>query len=193
MELQAISKRFGDAVVLENFSLTLADGRVCLFGPSGCGKTTLMRILAGLERADGGKVTGMTNKKIAYMFQEDRLLPWATALENVALVSDEKRAAKWLADLGLEDAMDKKPRELSGGMQRRVALARALAYEGDVLLLDEPFKGLDEELKSKAMALVKERFRGGLMILVTHDAKEAEVLAERIYYLAGPPLAVVKP
>ena len=193
MELQAISKRFGDAVVLENFSLTLADGRVCLFGPSGCGKTTLMRILAGLERADGGKVTGMTNKKIAYMFQEDRLLPWATALENVALVSDEDQAAKWLADLGLVDAMNKKPRELSGGMQRRVALARALAYEGDVLLLDEPFKGLDEELKSKAMALVKERFRGRLMILVTHDAKEAEFLAERIYYLAGPPLALVKP
>lgn len=179
LKLKNISHSYGDHTVLRGFNLTLEPGqRVALMGPSGCGKTTLLRIALGLVKSSGGRVEN-TFRKTAAVFQEPRLLPWRTALENVNLVlSDGKTtlsgAKRYLDMVGLADAADKCPRELSGGMQQRVALARALAVEGDLLVLDEPFKGLDEELRQQIMALV-----GGTdtaILLVTHDEKEAEAL-----------------
>lgn len=155
-------------------------GAVALMGPSGFGKTTLLRLIAGLLKPASGKITGLDHQKIAFLFQEDRLLPWLTALKNVEIVSDEKKAKYWLSQMEIEET-DKYPREMSGGMQRRIALARAMAFEGDILLLDEPFKGLDEELRKR----IAERIRGraGLTVLSVHDREEAELMGAQIWNL----------
>jgi NitT/TauT family transport system ATP-binding protein len=187
LKLENISHGYGDQRILENVSLTLEAGqRLALMGPSGCGKTTLLRIALGLLTPDRGRVEN-TFAGTAAVFQEPRLLPWATALENVNLVlSDHKttllKAEKYLELVGLKEARDKFPRELSGGMQQRVSLARALAVEGDCLILDEPFKAMDEALRQQIMALVKER--NAAILLVTHDEEEAAALGCEILHFA---------
>ena len=128
IELREISVSFGDNRVLERLSDQWPDcGTVVLRGPSGSGKTTLLRVLCGLLRPDAGCVTGLKRRRVSVVFQEDRLLPWRTALENVALVSDERTARELLGRLDLLEAADSRPDALSGGMRRRVAMARALA------------------------------------------------------------------
>ena len=163
--------------MLRQFSAELPlEGVTVLRGASGAGKTTLFRLLLGLEKLDIGEVTGMLGKRPAVMFQEDRLLPWATALENVSLVSDAARAEAALSRLGLCDNLCQLPGELSGGMRRRVALARALAYGGDILFLDEPFTGLDEENKRiAACAILEEQVP---VFVITHDDSEAELFGD---------------
>lgn len=166
--IKNISKAFGGKLVLNNLSFEIPDkGIFGIFGPSGCGKTTLLRILCGLEKADSGEING--KKKFSVVFQEDRLMPAMTALENVAAVSDEKTARKWLGKVGLGDSLDKYPAELSGGMSRRVAIARGLAFDADALILDEPFKGLEAELKERVAALICEYAQKKAVVLVTHD------------------------
>ena len=169
-----ISKSFGTHEVIRDFSIDIPlSGVTVIRGASGAGKTTLFRLLLGLETPDSGTIRGMEGKKPAVVFQEDRLLPWATALDNVALISDETRAEDALSRLGLCDNLCQLPRELSGGMKRRVAIARALAYKGDILFLDEPFAGLDEENKRiAAKALMDE---GVPILVITHDDAEAEL------------------
>lgn len=179
LKLNHISHSYGEHTVLRDFDLTLEPGqRVALMGPSGCGKTTLLRIALGLLKPTGGSVEN-TFSRTAVVFQEPRLLQWRTALENVNLVlNDDKTtistAETYLKLVELGDSADKYPRELSGGMQQRVALARALAVEGDLLVLDEPFKGLDEALRENMMALVSKT--NAAMLLVTHDEEEAASL-----------------
>ena len=179
LKLTHISHSYGDHMVLRDFDLTLNPGqRVALMGPSGCGKTTLLRIALDLLKPTEGSVEN-TFSKTAVVFQEPRLLQWRTALENVNLVlKDDKttlsQAETYLKLVELENAADKYPRELSGGMQQRVALARALAVEGDLLVLDEPFKGLDETLRENMMELVKKT--NTAILLVTHEEEEAAAL-----------------
>ena len=194
--LQGLTKYYGALRVPDGFSLALpARGRVCLFGPSGCGKTTLLRLLCGLDHADGGTISGLEGRRTAVVFQEDRLLPWRTALENVSLVLHGPDAAetarRHLSAFGLADAAGKYPDALSGGMRRRVALARAAAYGGELLLLDEPFQGLDAAAKQTAMTYLRQRFAHALILLVTHDPSEAKSFAERTCDLAGPPLRLM--
>ena len=183
LKLETISHSFGDRPVLKDVSLTLAPGeRIALMGPSGVGKTTLLRIVLGLLAPDEGKVEN-SFRKTASVFQEPRLLPWRTAEENVNLVLSDGKATlaaarSWLDRLGLKDAAGKYPRELSGGMQQRVSLARALAMEGDLLVLDEPFKAMDEELKQQVMALVSET--DAAILLVTHEKEEAAALGCKV-------------
>ncbi len=183
LELKHITHAYGDSRVLWDFSLTLAPGeRLALMGPSGVGKTTALRIALGLLKPDSGTAENRF-RKTAAVFQEPRLLPWRTAAENVNLVlSDDPAtmalARDWLTGLGLGEAGDKYPRELSGGMQQRVSLARALAAEGDLLVLDEPFKALDRQLRQQVMARVGET--GGAILLVTHDEEEAQALGCQI-------------
>ena len=175
IELREISVSFGEHRVLERLSDRWPDGgTVVLRGPSGSGKTTLLRVLCGLLRPDAGSVTGLERRRVSVVFQEDRLLPWRTALENVALVSGERTARELLGRLDLLEAADSRPDALSGGMRRRVAMARALAYSDDVLLFDEPFTGLDVARRDAAAALIRERAK--LIVVATHDEAEAALL-----------------
>ena len=177
IKLQHVSKCFSGHRVLNDFSAEISlSGTTVLRGASGAGKTTLFRLLLGLEKPDAGEITGMEQRKPAVVFQEDRLLPWATALQNAMLGSDEARASAALAKLGLAQSENLLPRELSGGMQRRVAIARALAYGGDILFLDEPFTGLDEE--NKRIAAQSILACDVPIILITHDDAEAELFGE---------------
>lgn len=186
LKLTNIFHRYGDRPVLKDISLTLSRGqRLALMGPSGCGKTTLLRIALELTKPTSGTVENVF-AKTAVVFQEPRLLPWRTALENVnAVLSDSpatvEQARKQLVLLGLADAADKYPRELSGGMQQRVALARALALDGDLLVLDEPFKAMDEALRRTVMAQVATT--QAAILLVTHDEAEAAALGCEIIKL----------
>lgn len=172
IEIKNISLSFGENMVFNDFSVKIPfDGVTAVRGPSGEGKTSLFRMLLGLQKPDSGMISGLEGKKVSVVFQEDRLLPWASALENVALVSDTVAAESALTALGLKDSMHLLPRELSGGMCRRVAIARALAYGGDVLFLDEPFTGLDEDNKR---LVANEVLKTGVPVLViTHEDSEA--------------------
>ena len=177
IKLQSISKSFDGVSVLENISAEIPDsGIFAICGTSGSGKTTLMRIILGLEQPDSGNIYGLEGKKAAVVFQNDRLLPWFSALDNVAAVCSKERAKELLEKVELSDSLDKKPAELSGGMCRRVALARALAFDADILLLDEPFKGLDDLTREKVMQFVKENLKNRTTILVTHDPRDAKDL-----------------
>ena len=178
MKIENLSFSYGKKTVFSNVSLKTDDRTICLMGKSGCGKTTLLHLIAGLLKADSGSINGVS-QPCSLLFQEDRLLPWLNAKDNVALVlddGDDEKASKLLKDLGLEPDMEIS--KMSGGMKRRVALARALAFRSEVLLLDEPFKGLDENLMKSVAALIKKQ--GKLTIVATHSQKEAEELEAKI-------------
>ena len=182
IRLSHIDAGYPDKKVFRDFSLTLPDtGAVALMAPSGFGKTTLLRLLAGLLKPEKGEITGLNFQKTAFLFQEDRLLPWLTADKNVALVSDSEKARFWLKQMEIQETQ-KFPHELSGGMQRRVALARALAFQGDLLLLDEPFKGLDEDLRARIAGRIRDQAK--LTVLSIHDREEAELMGATILQLA---------
>lgn len=185
IQLANISKQFGEHKVLDNLSLELpGKGVIGVFGPSGCGKTTLLRLLAGLDKPDEGQISGLNVDRISMVFQEDRLLPWLTVLENIALVlPDRQEAGAWLAKVRLSDYASHYPAELSGGMKRRLALARALAKKCDLLILDEPFTGMDEQLKADLLELIRQEAEWRLVILVSHDREDLAALTDRIIYL----------
>lgn len=205
--LEGVSKSYGEQKVLDNINFTFpASQASAIMAPSGEGKTTLLRIIAGLETVDSGKTvfeklinTGEgegaliqdAKPTVTVAFQEDRLLDYMTAEENIRLVNENLSAEtvrSAMTAVGLDDASDinKPVSEYSGGMKRRVALLRALlaANSGEVVLLDEPFKGLDEETKEKTIEFIKENTKGMTVILVTHDKDEADALGvENILYL----------
>lgn len=183
LELKDVSLSFGALEVLRGASLTLGQGeRIAITGPSGCGKTSLLHVIAGLLHPDSGLVRNRA-ARTACVFQEPRLLPWLSAVENVSIViphgTQGQDALMLLKKLGLADSAEKHPCELSGGMQQRAALARALAYAPDLLLLDEPFRALDAASKALAIDAVNER-ADCAVILVTHSPEEADALGCRI-------------
>ena len=183
LELKDVSLSFGTLEVLRGASLTLGQGeRIAITGPSGCGKTSLLHVIAGLLHPDSGLVRNRA-AHTACVFQEPRLLPWLSAEENVSIViphgTQGQDALILLKKLGLADSAEKHPCELSGGMQQRAALARALAYAPDLLLLDEPFRALDAASKALAIDAVNER-ADCAVILVTHSPEEADALRCRI-------------
>ncbi len=179
IQIEKLQKAYGGRPVLDRFSMTLPDsGVVCITGVSGRGKTTLLRILSGLEPADGGKILGLAGRKIAYVFQEDRLLPWATAAQNIRLVQpqggENPPPETLLAQAGLEpEVAGRYPGQLSGGQRRRVAFLRGVAFLSDapagILLLDEPFNGLDGAAAQKLCAMVGSLSPGVLTVLVSHQ------------------------
>jgi NitT/TauT family transport system ATP-binding protein len=177
--------------VLRNLSLTLPEtGVVAILGPSGSGKTTLLRVLSSLLSPISGHIEGIAGLRVSMVFQEDRLLPWYTALENVALPLRLPKkqalahAMQWLAYMDLSAFAHEYPRALSGGMQRRAAIARACACPCGLLLLDEPFKGLDTALRLRVMTRVKTA--APLTVLVTHDREDAKLMGAGIVELAAP-------
>ena len=199
IEVHDLTVTYDGRNVLHKVTLTVPDGaHIALMGPSGCGKTTLLRVLMGLEKTYTGCVSGVPEKRSA-VFQEDRLqdfysalmnLPWRTAAENVnAVLSDRAQtmpqARAWLERLELGAAAEQYPTALSGGMQQRVAIARALAYDAPVLLLDEPFRGLDAALRARVIACIAAETQGRTLVLATHDTADADALGCTVYAYAG--------
>ena len=185
LELKNVSLRLGDKQVLRDCDLRLADGgRIALMGPSGCGKTTLLRVALSLQKPDAGEVSCSWNK-IGVVFQEPRLLGWCTAEENVNLVLSDKaetlpEAALWLDRLELSEARGLYPAELSGGMRQRLSIARALALRPELLILDEPFKAMDEALVARVRQTVAQSLSDAALLLVTHSEEEARAFGCRI-------------
>ena len=181
-----VALAYGARTILRDVTLAVAPGEhAALMGPSGCGKPSLLRMAAGLASPTAGHVT-VNAQRLAYAFQEPRLMPWRTAAENVnAVLSDGPetmdQALRWLEAVGLSEAAGRFPSELSGGMRQRVDLARAMAYGGDLLLLDEPTKELDPALRESVLALLAEHGRGRTLFMATHSMKEAQALADRVY------------
>jgi len=179
MRVNNLTFRFGENTIFENYTLEINSPVTCIMGVSGRGKTTLLKLMAGLLEPDGGTVENKPVKP-AMMFQEDRLLPWVSVLKNVELVCDDHEKAKnLLSELEIDENMY--PHELSGGMARRVALARCLALDSDVLLLDEPFTGLNAQLIEKAAGLILAQNKP--VIVSTHSQQEAAALQGTIVML----------
>ena len=185
IELKNISVSFGEKQVLRSFSHHFEAGKhYALFGPSGCGKTTLLRVIAGLQKPDSGEIHFSSGTSMAFCFQEDRLLPWYTVKKNIELAlpteiqKDKAQSARiaqtWLDRVGLGSEGSAYPAQLSGGMKRRAALARALAFDAPVLLMDEPFRALDEAAHAQMLTLVRSLAQGKTLILVTHDIRDTE-------------------
>ena len=190
LELKNVEYEILRDKVVRNFNLKVEKGEVVtLFGPSGCGKTTILRLISGLNEPRKGEIFNKF-KKMTYFFQENRLLTWKNALENVLLVmdkADQNSVLKLFAKVGLsqKDAL-KYPNELSGGMRQRVAFVRAIVTKPDLLLMDEPFSGLDYDMKEILIDIVSQRVSEGMsIILVTHDRMEAVKMSNRIYFLAN--------
>ena len=183
IRVENLSKSFGSKQVLKNFSATFPAGLVSIImGESGCGKTTLLNIILGIEVPDGGKVTGVP-RRMSAVFQEDRLCEDFSAGTNVRITAakstNEKDICDALSSLGLGDNIKTPVRELSGGMKRRVAIARSMLAESSLVILDEPFTGLDEANRAAAAAFILSKLNGRTLIAVTHSHADAELLGAR--------------
>jgi len=191
--LRGVAKRYGDQVVLDGLDLDLPDGAAtAVMGPNGSGKTTLGRLLLGLEAPDAGEIAGLDGVRRAAVFQEDRLCEHLDAVANVRLVRPRGAAATAaeteLRALGLDTASRHKPvSALSGGQRRRVAIARALLADADLLVLDEPFTGLDATARETVIPDVVRRCAGRTVLLVTHEAAEAAAFGARVVTLPTRP------
>ena len=187
--INSLRKSYDGHVVLDGLTHTFPHGAItCVTGPSGSGKTTLLRLIAGLEAPDGGSISGVPEGGISMVFQEDRLTPQLSAADCLRCVlkkspSREGRIADALAALGLSEASGQRVSEFSGGMRRRVALARALLFPSPLVLLDEPFKGLDEDTRGRALAFAAPLLAGRSVILVTHDRADADALSGEIIHI----------
>lgn len=190
MKIQAknVSKSYEGKVILQDFSFSVSSGEIkCIMANSGGGKTTFLRLLLGLEKPDSGEILLPSPCRFGAVFQENRLLEHLDAFANLrfALGQDFDRSlsSALLAELGLDDASGKPVKEYSGGMKRRLSLARALLASSDALILDEPFTGLDEENKAKCIQLILRYSSGKPVIIVTHDADDAASLHAEIVKL----------
>ena len=190
--LDRLCLAYGETVVLDHFSLELPlEGLAALTGPSGCGKTTLLRVLGGLIRPQSGTVSGLDPSRTAFLFQENRLFPWRTVEQHITDVLPRERreeASRWLALAELEGEERAYPSALSGGMGRRLALARCLALGGGLYLLDEPFSGVDPERAERIMGRI--RTLNTPVLLVSHEEAVLS-LADQVVELDGPPLRIL--
>jgi ABC-type nitrate/sulfonate/bicarbonate transport system ATPase subunit len=192
----------GKVVAIEGLEFSIDEGDfVCILGPSGCGKTTTLNLIAGLDKDFTGEIklgSSVSGRRLGYVFQTPRLLPWRSVIENMRLAagSDPAVDAKCralIAEVGLAGFEDAFPGQLSLGMQRRAALARAFAIEPGLLLMDEPFVSLDESTATRlrAVLLTLWRERPGTVLFVTHDSREAVQLGQRLLVLSGAPARLV--
>ena len=186
--LRDVCKSYGANRVLDRLSWAFPGGRIsCVQGPSGCGKTTLLRLIAGLEAPDSGEIRGAEGKKISAVFQENRLLENLTVEKNILLTArpgfTRSDARELLNDLSLSGAEQRPTAALSGGMRRRVAVARSLAADYELLLLDEPLTGLDGEMRLRVLRRIQADLKGRTAIWITHDPDAAALLDAPVLHL----------
>lgn len=190
LTIENLSKTYDGRPVLEHVNLTLSGNSFyCLMGPSGSGKTTFLRILSGLEQADGGTVTGLKGRRLTMVFQEDRLCEEFTPLENVTMVlpgpgtAVREIAYQELTRLLPAESITRPVSTLSGGMKRRTAICRALLPQSDIVLMDEPFTGLDIETKKNVISYIKETAKNRLFLISTHQEEDASLLDASLIHL----------
>lgn len=190
IELYHVTKHYGEKELFTDLKLTFLEGRInCLMGASGSGKTTIMDMLMGFVKPDSGEIRGLEHRRITAVFQEDRLIEHLDAVRNVKLVCGrsvtKEVILKDFSDVLLQEERRKPVRYYSGGMKRRVAIVRAMLAQSDLIILDEPFKGLDVELKNQVMDYVQRKTQGKTVILVTHDLQEAQYLGANLLQLGS--------
>ena len=180
LKIKNLSFSYGEKQVINNFSLNVKSSeKIWLSGPSGCGKTTLIKLILGLLKPEKGEIE-LKGKAVSAVFQENRLLPFKTVLENITLVGgDSQKGLLYLKALGIEETANLKPSKLSGGMKRRAAIARALSVPFDLLILDEPFNGIDEKNLNRTIDLINEVCFDKTVILITHSQNEAKLLGAK--------------
>lgn len=187
--LKNISKSFGETKVLSDLTLTFKSGcAYCLMAPSGTGKTTLLKILMGLILPDSGTLCGLDAHKISAVFQEDRLLEDYSALQNLRFVTgslySNTQLAQWLLSLLPDGCQNQPVSEFSGGMKRRLSILRALLVSSTLILMDEPFTGLDHDTKMSAVSLIQKNTKDKLLIIATHNPEDAALLNAEIITLS---------
>jgi NitT/TauT family transport system ATP-binding protein len=203
LKLINIDKAFGDRKILSHFSLEMKPGSVtCLVGPSGCGKTTILNLIGGLTAPDAGTIEGTDGARISCIFQETRILQWKTVLANVLFplrdimdpIEATDTAMKFIRLVGLENEISLFPAQLSGGMKQRVSIARAFAYPGSLILMDEAFQNLDNKLKYSILDSFLEIWESDrrTVVFVTHDIDEAIRLGMEIIFLKNNPLEIIR-
>jgi len=199
LTVEGLKKSYGNLKVLDGVTFSVEEGEfVCLIGESGCGKTTILKIIAGLERPDEGRVDFKGVNKMGFVFQDDRLLPWKTVYGNIQFalkamgIENGEVVGKIIDVVGLRGFENYYPKQLSGGMRQRVGIARALAVNPDLLLMDEPFASLDartrERMQEELLRIVGEK----TAVFVTHSIDEAVYLADKIVILSPRPARVVR-
>lgn len=185
IKIENLTKKYGDKKIFENFSLEIEKGKTtCVLGESGCGKTTLLNVLSRLTEFEGQ----VDEVNCSLVFQTPNLFPNLTARQNLLLVTSDTDEIDALAkELMVEDKLSSYPKHLSGGEAQRIALIRALIFNADLLLMDEPFSSLDLRIKFQAIEVLKKRFKAQkkTVLMVTHDIKEAVEMADRIIVLMG--------
>jgi len=197
IEFRSVSKSFGQTHLFTGLDLSVPSGStICILGPSGCGKTTLLNMAAGLAESDSGRIT--RTGRVSYVFQEPRLLPWCSVRDNAGYALESgihkserlEKIDEMLEALELTDAADALPGEISGGMARRTALARALLAPRDIVLLDEPLSSLDPDLRKRLISRLPSLLEGSAVMLVTHDYGTAASLSDRIFKFSLPPVKI---
>jgi len=197
INIENLSKNFGDLNVYDKFNLNIHTNKVTtILGPSGCGKTTLLNLISGTLKLDQGNIHGIDNSKLSYLFQEPRLLPWLSVEDNIKFVLNTKdsiiseKINKYLNMVDMTSHKNSFPMELSGGMMQRVAIARAFAVDSNILLMDEPFKSLDFELKLNLVNIFKKLWTEDhrTVVLVTHDVQIATLISDEIIIFSKQPI-----
>ena len=202
LEMKNLYKDFDGVSLYRDFSLGFAEGTItCILGPSGCGKTTLLNIIGKLLAPDSGDLIGFDGKAVSYIFQDPRLLPWKTVEENIRFVlrkslseKEQQRKVNQLISLvELNGFAGYYPSKLSGGMRQRVSIARAFAFPSDIILMDEPLKGLDIKLKLNLIRTISMVWQADkrTVIFVTHDVDEALLLGNEIVVLSQAPVKIL--
>ena len=185
MKIDILKKAFADKIIFDDFHLDIPDGKITfIMGESGCGKTTLLRIISGLDKDFSGNVVKESDR-ISFVFQEPRLFPAVSLKENIEMVQKgtDMSISEILALVELESDASSSPSSLSGGMKMRSSLARALYYNGDIFLMDEPFSALDENMKERLIPKVLTLLKGKTVIIVSHDIEDAKKYADNVINL----------
>ena len=199
--IDRLNKDYSNITLYKNFSIQFTENIItCILGPSGCGKTTLLNIMGGIVSPDSGFLSGFDGRLLSYIFQDPRLLPWKTVRDNIefvmardiTLTERRKESDRLIKLVDLKGFADYYPAHLSGGMRQRVSIARAFACHSDIILMDEPLKGLDIALKQNMIKAFSRIWKTDkrTVIFVTHDVEEALMLGEEIYVFSRPPVEI---